>query len=403
MAAQNETGTAIPVFILFERMYILRPSYRFRAVISCMLAVSMCGASLGLRGAQSTQAAAAVQQSGMFRYNGFARETFPALIGPWLRSGKYNPFFSVASPAFPIPALGAGYVPQGMCYSQALGCFALAYYFPGGTRPSLLSLVDAESGEFVKSVYLLKPGGLPYTGHAGGAAAWGEHLWVTSDSRAWRLAAEDLRRAKHGDTVRFRDSFRPASRGGIAFAAEDMLWIGDSYAPGKSQSLPEDHLDPTSGNRAWCVGYTLNEGAPLGVEGLRHGAETSVLAPAAVLSIQDFAQGACVAGTGELLISASYTPFAPAWLWIYPTLRGMLEQPPAREVTIGKSKCPLWVADQSMTLGRQMLAPMSEGVCAYGGRVYTSYESAALLYRNLAEMYADCVFSIEERDFLPKP
>jgi len=354
------------------------------------MAVSFCGASLGLRGIQHTRAAA-VRQGEAFRYNGFAREAFPALIGPWLRNGKYKPFTSVASPAFPIPALAAGYVPQGMCYSQALGCFALAYYYPGGGRPSLLALVDAESREYVKAVYLLKPGGLPYTGHAGGAAAWGEHVWVTSESRAWRLAAQDLREAQDGGAVRFRDSFRPASRGGFAFTAEGMLWIGDSYAPGRSQSLPEDHVDPESGNTAWCVGYPLDENAPTGV----------IQQPMAVLSVQDYIQGACVAATGELMVSASFTTNAPSWLWIYPTLRGILEQPPKREVMIDKRRIPLWVVGTDLSTCRQMLAPMSEGVCEYRGQIYTSYESAALLYRDKAEMYADHVLTIQERPLLP--
>ena len=349
-----------------------------------MLAVSLCGTSLGLRGKRDADAAiAALRQVEMFRYSGFAREAFPALIEPFLRSGKYKPFTSAATPAFPIPALEEGYVPQGMCYSQALGWFALAYYHPE-KRPSLLALVDAESGEFVKAVYLLKPGGMPYTGHSGGAAAWGEHLWVTSESRAWRLAAQDLREAQNGGTVRFRDSFRSASRGGIAFVAEEMLWVGDSYAHGRSKPLPEERLDPESGNRAWCVGYPLREDAPMGVAG--H--------PAAVLCIQDCTQGACVAANGEFVVSVSFTTAAPSWLWIYPTLRGILEQPPDREVTVEKRNCPLWVVNSAMAAGKRMLAPMSEGICEYDGKVYTWYESAALLYRDRAEMYADYVFAL---------
>lgn len=377
----------------------MRTSYPFRAFISCIVAVSLCGASLGLRGVEDTRAAAAVRQEGMFRYNGFSREAFPALIAPFLRAGRYKPFTDVASPAFPIPALAADYVPQGMCYSQALGCFALAYYYPGGKRPSLLALVDAESRQFVKSVYLLKPGGMPYTGHAGGTAAWGGHVWVTSESRAWRLAAQDLREARDGGAVRFLDSFRPASRGGIAFVAEGMLWIGDSYFHGKSQSLPDDHLDAETGNRAWCVGYPLSESAPLGVKGI-HSATTGVVVPKFVLSIPDSAQGGCTATTGEFMLSVSFTPFAPSWLWVYPTLRGILEQPPKREATIDKRQVPLWVIDPAMAIGKQMLAPMSEGVCEYSGSIYTWYESAALLYRDRSEMYADYVFAIPERAVL---
>jgi len=373
-------------------VYCLRPSHPFRIVISCLLAVSLCGASLGLRGRRDAETAAAAREAQTFHYNGFSREAFPALIGPFLRGSKYKPFVNAATPAFPIPALEAGYVPQGMCYSQALGCFALAYYFPGGERPSLLALVDADSGAFVKSVYLMKPGGMPYTGHAGGAAAWGEHLWVTSESRAWRLSAQDLREAEDGASVRFRDSFKPGTRGGIAFAADGMLWVGDAYSHGRSASLPEERLDPESGNRAWCVGWPLDESAPAGVAG----------PPAAVLLIQDRAQGLCLASTGELVISTSFTASAPSSLWVYPTLRGMLEQPPAYEVEVGKHRVPLWIVGTDMALYRQMLAPMVEGVCQYNGSIYTLYESAALLYRHRAEMYADYVFAVDEKN-LSKP
>ena len=368
-------------------------SYRFRTVISCLLSVSLCGLSLGLRGARDVQSTASVRQQETFRYSGFARETFPPQIGPWLRTGRYAAFSAAADPAFPIPALAAGYVPQGMCYSQALGCFVLAYYHPGGKQPSLLSLVDAKSGTFVKSVYLLKPGGLPYTGHAGAAAAWSEHLWVTSESRAWHLKAQDLRDTPDGGQLRFRDSFRTASRGGAAFAAEGMLWVGDYYAPGQSQSLPEERLEPESGNHARCVGYPLDEGAPMGV----------TEQPAAALSIQDYVQGLCTAGTGELLASVAFTPFAPAWLWVYPKLKSILKQPPKQEININGKAIPLWVIDPSMVTKKQMLAPMSEGICAFDGNIYSLYESAALLYRGHAEMYADFVFSMEEQALLNQP
>jgi len=96
------------------------------------------------------------------------------------------------------------------------------------------------------------------------------------------------------------------------------------------------------------------------------------------------------------MISASFTTKAPSWLWVYPTLRGILEQPSQREVMIGRHSVPLWVVDPAMALGKQMLAPMSEGVCRYKGQIFTFYESAALLYRQKAEMYADYVFAMDE-------
>jgi len=368
----------------------------------------MCGFSLGLRGVSAVSA-----HGKEFHYKGLSREEFPLLMGTWLKQGKFAPFTRVAKPAFPIPALGEGYIPQGMCYSEYLGCFVLAYYYPDGARPSLLALVDADSGECVKQVYLLKPGGMPYTGHAGGAAAWAGHVWVTSGMRAYRLDAGDLRNARDRGTVRFRDSFKTAACGSFAFCADDMLWVGDYHFKGLNPAYFDAQEDPESGNRAWCAGYRLSRGAAQGVAGLAPRSGNSLggstrgdaPAPAAMLSIPDHVQGACTASTGELLLSTSRTDYLPADLWVFPSLRCVLAQAPAYEITVSPGgveyKVPLWVFSRDMALYRQMLAPMSEGVCGYGGDIYAVYESAALKYRENASLYADYVFSIPEGAIIP--
>ena len=362
-----------------------RASKKYRALICALLLISLCGFSGGLREVSGVSQAGPAD----FRYEGLSRAQFPTLVGNWLKQGKYQAFTHTAAPAFPIPALAEGYVPQGLCYSEALGCFALTYYYPDGARPSLLALVDAATGERVKSLYLLKPGGTPYTGHAGGAAAWGEHIWVTSDHRAWRLAAEDLRRARDYSAVCFRDSFKPGTGGGIAFCAGDTLWIGESYSPGKGSKVPLDRWDPSTGNMAWCAGFPLDESEPRGVAGLGRG---STAAPAYVLSLPDYAQGGCVSPTGELLLSTSHS-ITLSWLLICPNLEGLLAQPPAYTIAIAKKACPLWVIDGGKAR-RQVMAPMSEGICELDGKIYVLFESAALKYRESAELYADYVFAL---------
>lgn len=350
-----------------------------------LLLISLCGFSGGLREVSGISQAGPAD----FGYEGLSRAQFPALVGNWLKQGKYQAFTYTARPAFPVPALAEGYVPQGLCYSEALGCFVLAYYYPDGARPSLISLVDAATGERVKSLYLLGPGGMPYTGHAGGAAAWGKHVWVTSESRAWRLAAEDLRRARDYGSVRFRDSFKPGNRGGIAFCAGDTLWIGESYSPSRSLSIP-DRWDPSTGNMAWCAGFPLDESEPRGVAGLGRG---DTPAPAWVLSLPNYAQGGCVSPAGDLLLSTSHSSKHPSWLLAGPNLARLLAQPPAYTVAINKSICPLWVIDGEAAR-RQILPPMSEGICEVDGKIYVWFESAALKYRETAELYADYVFEV---------
>lgn len=369
--------------------------FKYRALVCALLCISLCGFSGGLRGVVGAGPEEEPPTAAEFRYEGLSRVQFPTLVGTWLKQGKYQEFTRAARPAFPVPALAQGYIPQGLCYSQALGCFVITYYFyPAGERPSLLALVDAKTGERVKSLYLMRPGGMPYDGHAGGSAAWGEHVWVTSEHRAWRLDVEDLRRARDYGTVRFRDSFRPGAKGSIAFCADDTLWIGEYYSPEKTERVPPGRWDPSTGNMAWCAGFPLSGNEPRGVAGLGHGEAT---APAYVLSLPDYVQGACVAATGELLLSTSHSTQLPSWLLVGPRLAGLLAQPPAYTVAIGKKARPLWVVDGSAA-GRMILPPMSEGICAVDGDIYVLFESAALKYREGAQLYADYVFSLEEGD-----
>ncbi len=288
-----------------------------------------------------------------------------------------------------------------MCYAQALDCFVIGYYYPEGKRPSRLALVDAKSGARIKSVNLLKPGGLPYIGHAGGVAAYKNHIWVTSESRAWRLTAKDLKQAKNGDTLRFRDFFKSESRGSFAFVAEGMLWLGDYYAPVKGEEPPAARYDKDSGNAAWCIGYKLNNKASMGISKLKRNGDSAV--PKAMLSIQNYVQGACITSTGELLFSASFSTHEASWLWRYPSLQSIMEQPPAREITLDKQKYPLWVIAADMALSKQILAPMSEGICQLNGRIFTLYESASQLFRKQAELFADHVFALDEASLFPVP
>ena len=373
---------------------------KYRVMISCLLMVSLSGFSLGAKGAAAVSARRA-EHAPPFQYEALSRVEFPLLMGTYLKAGLFAPFIEAAQPAFPIPALGEGYIPQGMCHSQALGCFVLAYYYPGHKRPSLIALVDSESGVHVKSLYLLGSGGIPYTGHAGGAAAWGEHIWITSGGRAWRLAAEDIRQAADRSTVRFRDNFKVASRGSFAFTDGDTLWAGDYHKPEDTSGNFARQLDPGSGNMAWCAGYKLSADAPMGVAGLTRSGETP--APAAMLSLPDCVQGAATATTGELMLSCSFTSKLPSYLWVYPSLRGMLSQAPAYEVEAAGGNVPLWVVSEGMVLRTQMIAPMSEGAASAHGKIYVVYESAALEYRERALLFADYVFSMEESLLLAAP
>jgi len=367
-----------------------------------LLVLSLVGTSLGLREiAVVSRAQTVAARQNAFEYHQLSRHESPRLYGSWLKRTQFAPFVEIANAEFPIPALALGYIPQGMAYSTALNAFVLTFYYPGYLRPSIIALVDAQSSEFIKQLYLRNVNGQPYKGHAGGAAAWGDHVWVTSNNRAHRLAVEDIRQTPNGGTVQFRDAFHTGTRASIAFADNDMLWIGDFYRTGRAPYHFDQQRDKASGNSARMAGFHLGESEPMGVIGLRRNGDAP--APQAVLSIPDHAQGATLASTGEFLLSTSFASRRPSYLWVFPSLINMMEQPPAYHATHGRHEnVPIWVISEDMALKQQIMPSMSEGVTRRGETIYVVFESAALLYRERALLFADYVFSMPENRLIPE-
>ncbi|MDR1927110.1 MAG: hypothetical protein LBQ33_00545 [Oscillospiraceae bacterium] len=368
----------------------MRPGNAYRLLISLLLTVSLCSAASGLRSVAALQAASVMRQAEGFLYRGVSREASPTAFGAWMLAGKYRSFTSAAQPAFPVPGLAQGYVPQGIVYLAELDCFALSSYFPGGGSPSLLSIVDAKSGVLEKSIFLHLPNGNDYTGHAGGLAAWGKHVWVTSDGNAYRLALKDIRKAGDGAALRFREVFSVGNRAGFAYCTEEVLWIGEFYADTPLIDLDPAHTEAASGNSAWCCGFRLNEKKESGLTAKKR--LDGMVTPDYVLSVPDYVQGMCEAPGGELLLSCSYATQRPAWLLVYPPLARLLAQPPKAQVRAGGAKRPLWVLGAENQIKKQIMPPMSEGLALRGEMIYILFESAAAPYRAKAELAADYVF-----------
>ena len=329
------------------------------------------GVSVALVQARIQQASAASVHPAarpQFRYVGLGREAFHPAMAQWLLRGGYAPFAQAATAEFPIPGLAAGYVPQGICYSEALDCFLLAAYYPEGERPSLLSLVDAATGALIKNLYLLHPDGSVYNGHASAVASADRHAWIAVGGWVFHLLAEDLRAAGTEGTVRFRDVFNTGRRGGFAFCAEGMLWLGEYTTP--------------EGGQGRCAGYPLNGGAPMGFDP----------SPVFAFSVPDHVQGACGTKDG-LYFSVSHGIRNPSRLLIYPPLREIMHKSDRME---GSTSLPFHALDETRARC-QALAPMSEGVAAHGGKVYVLFESAALPYRRRVELFADYVYSVPEK------
>jgi len=101
-----------------------------------------------------------------------------------------------------IPNLGVsgdhrGLIPQGLGIDPATGWIIQTSYSKDGDQPSVLSMVDPETGREVVDVELGGHGDIPTPDHAGGVASDGTYTYVTSSgnpSHIFTYLTSDLRR-----------------------------------------------------------------------------------------------------------------------------------------------------------------------------------------------------------------
>ena len=89
-----------------------------------------------------------------------------------LIDGNYSKvdYAGYSDDAFDIPGLDEGFVPQGICYIEALDSFAVSGYVKG--ENSRLYLVEKGTGEVKKLIFR------DFSKHAGGVACDGDDVWV---------------------------------------------------------------------------------------------------------------------------------------------------------------------------------------------------------------------------------
>jgi hypothetical protein len=374
---------------------VLYQTTKRRTIAFLLGLVIFLGCGSGFRTLARVQSASAMLQSDIYTYKGLSRDAFPAIFAAWLKEEKYKSFVERAEPAFPIPGLGLGYVPQGLTYMEELNCFAVSCYSARAGQGSVIAIVDAETRVRKKTLQLRTPSGLVFYGHAGGLAAWGTHLYLSSDAKVYRLEAEDIVKAADGDTIQFRDFFWAGTNGSNLCVAQGCLWVGEYYAPTPLIRIDQSHRDDASGNRAWANGYALSESNARGVRNFKRSGEK--LTPKYVLSIPADVQGMGETADGAFVMSCSRYAKQASTLLQFGSLKEILAGKPARTVTVNGAERPLFVLN-AKDAKRHIMPPMSEGITLYNDKLCVLFESAAESYRSRTELTADYVFqfTVEE-------
>ncbi|WP_249716682.1 lamin tail domain-containing protein [Paenibacillus sp. J31TS4] len=269
-----------------------------------------------------------------------------------------------------------GLIPQGMAYLAETDWLLLTAYRENGAS-SVLSVVDRESGQLVKTVSLYKNETTPYTGHAGGLTVSQSHVWVSSEKSAYGMAIEDLKNAADGGKLVFRETIRTETNASFTTYADGVLWVGE-FARFDFKTDDSHHRRDRQGTEssAWVTGYRLDSNdtiAPSSRTGTGGAA-----APDLILQIPNEIQGMAVTGDA-ILLSQSYGRTIESSLLTYTLPR---EEPPHAYTDRFGAPVPIWFLDEQNRKSTVILPPMSEGIAQSGTDLYILFESGAEAYRD---------------------
>ena len=299
------------------------------------------------------------------------------VTGSHARDPQTAAFLKKAEPGFVIPGLAEGYIPQGVCYDDAHGCYLISGYFEDDT-PSRLCLVRGD-GVFLKSVEVLTPGGKRSTGHFGGIAVFGDLIYLANTDNLYILHLSALQEAE--DCVRADVSLQtclPATSG--AEVADGVLWLTQFHEnSGKSAKAAETVYTTKGGHKLYARadGYVLDPTAPWGIR--EANLAQGVAYPDKAIAIPPEVQGMTFAPDGTLVFACSYGRTVRSFVLLY---EDVTARRPDETLTMGNALVPLYecrLRDRKATV---TAPPMLQEVCVDPhGRLCFLSEAGAAKYR----------------------
>ena len=178
---------------------------------------------------------------------------------------EFEEFLNEFSPSFTVPGLLEGVIPQGICYNALLDSYIISNYYEDGAFPSVITIVNAETGKLEKALFLQYDDGTNYTGHAGGVACSDEYIFISSDGQCFTISLVAIIKAENYERIRFESNFKLNTKGSFAAFSDDILWFGDfieSDDKTKGSSTLTTTLDNGETFYAYCEGYSLENGLP---------------------------------------------------------------------------------------------------------------------------------------------
>ena len=267
---------------------------------------------------------------------------------------------------YDIPELEKDYVPQGFCYIDSLDMFAITYYSDDDIN-SIAVLIDAKSGERIKTVKLCYADETPCMAHVGGVADIGDSLIISTGKSVRRLKLDDILNAEDYSYVYFCGQLKTDMQASYVCSYKNYLFVGQfySYKPDGSYDTPvEQRIYTPNGRRnyAMCEKYDLSDMDKVFEDGTAE--------PLMVISMPNSVQG--IAFDGETFVTSSSYTFNNASKIRYYNLNES-----EYVFNMNGVDTPLYFLEEKEAVKTVKVPPMSEGIDFYNGKIAGIFESGA--------------------------
>jgi len=341
-----------------------------RSVIAVALLCLLCTVCLKAPEKASAEETGAADSAGTEEVGLRLSQTRAVKRDKFEKEDAFADFLSTYEKAFLIPGLNEGAIPQGMAYCRSSGRIYISSYY-SSELPSVITAVDAATGEFSAEYFLYNSDGSAFTSHVGGLACVGDMLCVSAkldndgEYSIGLIPVESLAESgSHELTVEqfmkvpVSPSFLNCSGG--------YLWSGNFYYPKADYDLPEG-IEPIDGLGCLILGYSADSDLTAGDA-----------FPELVLAAPDRIQGFTMTDNGHVLLSQSYGRKNNSALLEYEV---DLSEEPDTYIEFNGVKVPVYILRESRQTNMITAMPMTEALCLDGqDRVLVLFESGALKY-----------------------
>lgn len=277
-----------------------------------------------------------------------------------------------------VPGLDDGFIPQGICFVESMGMFAISGYMPddnnGSKQFSRIYFVNPETNN--SKMFIIDD----FTGHAGGIASNGSDIWVSSggssstDGKVYHFTTDMF--ADESGTVKYDGYFSVPVKGSVLYCDGERLWVAEFYNNDKdTNKVNKTHH--YGQNHAWSCGYDL----PLSVD---YSAKEKPV-PSVILSIPDKVQGMSITADGEVIFSTSYGRRNNSKMQVYEPFTEW----DSSTVNIFDADVTLYVAKKKNRIIRFKMPTLMEGIDYHDGKLYVIFESGAKTYSDAKEINKD--------------